>query len=282
MNVTILGAGAFGTALGSVLEENHHHISYYDPFVYPKISLKQSLRDAEAVIVAIPSEDVHSVLQGVPAALPVVCASKGFLGIRPTDKFTDHFSVLSGGAFASELESKKPSALTATSTFAKDLFATPWLTIELTDDETGVLLCGALKNLYAIYAGYHAVENAPEVSPENYQKFIERAVKELADVLAENGGKKETAELSCGKTDLEVTCASPESRNYSFGASLRARLDANITRPVVEATTEGLAAYRAIKSSDSAKISPDFTIPDSAVMLKEVIALLDKHYAYAQ
>ena len=269
MKITILGAGAFGTALGSILEENKHELAFFDPYVFPKISLRTALKSSAAVILAAPSAEVPKLLKKLPKNLPLICASKGFLSTVPFQNFTD-FSVLSGGAFASQLKAKAPTTLTATSAFAADLFTTKWLTIEQTTDTKGVLLCGALKNLYAIYSGYHAEEDH-----QTYEQFINAAVKELASILAENGGMASTAELSCGRQDLSITCSSTESRNYSFGASLRARKNARINRPIVAATTEGLAAYRAIKAT------ADFKIPDSAPMLKEIIHLLDKNYDYS-
>ena len=43
MKITIFGAGAFGTALGNILEENGHQITYYDPVKYPDRSLTSAV-----------------------------------------------------------------------------------------------------------------------------------------------------------------------------------------------------------------------------------------------
>ena len=55
MNIAILGAGVFGKALGKILTDNGHKISYYDPNVYPEITLDMATYKANTIIIAIPS-----------------------------------------------------------------------------------------------------------------------------------------------------------------------------------------------------------------------------------
>ena len=50
MLVTIIGAGAFGTALASILEENGHKFSFFDPKKFPEISLKSALESSDAIV----------------------------------------------------------------------------------------------------------------------------------------------------------------------------------------------------------------------------------------
>ena len=53
MIISILGAGAFGRALGKILTDNNHEIKYYDPYLYPEVSLEQATYQANAIVIAI-------------------------------------------------------------------------------------------------------------------------------------------------------------------------------------------------------------------------------------
>ena len=66
MIISILGAGAFGSALGKILTDNHHDIRYYDPFLYPEVSLEQATYQANAIIIAIPSANLPEFIENYP------------------------------------------------------------------------------------------------------------------------------------------------------------------------------------------------------------------------
>lgn len=265
MNITILGAGAFGSALGATLHDNGHRITFYDPIKNPKISLEPSIKSAEAIIMAAPSSAVPCLVEMLPEGRPFICASKGFLNTDLFSKFS-HFSVLSGGAFASSLQNREPTTLTATSTFVQDLFKNEWLTIELTSDVRGVLICGALKNIYAIGAGLRALK---PYSAE-FITYIHKILPELREVLRLNLCDPATADLSCGHQDLLVTCSSTESRNYLFGTELKR----NISH-ITENTTEGLSAVESINKD------PTFKIPGTADTLREIVHLVNQREFHA-
>ena len=268
----MLGAGAFGGALGLVLEENRHTIQYFDPYKYPDITLSQALTfageaeganadnvaQAEVIIVAVPSSVAPELLLELPKNIPIINASKGFISLKPFERFED-FSMISGPAFAKELLEKKPVTLTATSSLVVELFTTSWLSFDRTEDKLGVLLCGTLKNIYAIGAGYYAVK-----SSGNPTYYINNALVELKSILAANGANSETAELACGIGDLTLTCSSTQSRNYQFGQGL-----ANKTPDdALPATIEGLSALELIKHT------PDFIIPDTCTIVKNIQELV--------
>ncbi|MGF2565646.1 hypothetical protein ACQUWZ_27770, partial [Ralstonia pseudosolanacearum] len=48
MRITVLGAGAFGSALGHILEAKKHEVTYFS--LASKITLEESLKDAEMII----------------------------------------------------------------------------------------------------------------------------------------------------------------------------------------------------------------------------------------
>lgn len=237
MNITILGAGAFGKALGKILTDNDHSINFYDPAIYPNISLELATRISEVIVIAIPSEYLADFLQNYPAELkekPTVLASKGLFNADLFADFTQ-FSVLSGPAFASDILAGNPTAMTASSPFVHSIFNNSQITIELCPDTLGILLCGTLKNIYAIGAGYH--------SGENLDEYVEKAHAEMADYLEKHGAERETADLSCGIGDLRLTCTNDTSRNFRLGKRLKSgeALDAILADLK---TVEGYAALQ--------------------------------------
>ena len=99
-------------------------------------------------------------------------------------------------------------------------------------------MCGSLKNVYAIEAGYLGLkQNTGEM-----QDFLQSATNEMKLILAENGAKTDTVELSCGVGDLTLTC-SPDSRNYDFGMKVRESVE---YKP--DNTTEGVTVLAEIRA----------------------------------
>ena len=267
MKVTIFGAGAFGTALGNILVENGHTIEYYDPVKYPEKGLTSAIVGSDIYLLAVPSSAAPKLLLFLPHDKPLICSSKGFLTAASFKPF-QNFSVLSGGAFAADLNAKNNTILTATSPLIRQLFETSWLKFDQTDDTTGVMICGALKNIYAIGSGYWGLK----YGTTDFDDYINSCLDEMRVILKANDSKPETVDLSCGLRDLVITCASPTSRNYDFGAKLKKDPELGekvMAGKVKVGTVEGLGAIRAIPRT------PSFTKPANTPILDRIIALVN-------
>jgi glycerol-3-phosphate dehydrogenase (NAD(P)+) len=216
MKIAMLGAGAFGQALGKVLTDNQHEVKYYDPILYPEVNLDAVTYEAETIVIAVPSLAINALLENYPDRLkkvPTILATKGLLSADVFADFTQ-FSVLSGPAFASEIIEGKPATLTSSSPVAMGLFHNDQINIELCEDLKGILLCGALKNIYAIGSGYYS-------DSENMTAaFIQHAHSEMKTYLADHDCDPQTAELGCGLGDLILTCTCETSRNFRCGKML--------------------------------------------------------------
>lgn len=266
MKITIFGAGAFGTALGTILEENGHLVEFYDPVKYPEKGLTNTIAESDINILACPSHAAPKLMLFLPHDKPLICASKGFLTTASFKPWGANFSILSGGAFAADLAAKQPAVLTATSDLVEQLFKTSWLTFDRTTDNTGVLICGALKNIYAIGSGYWGLK----YGTTDFDDFINAAMNEMRLIVQANGGKPETVNLSCGIRDLVITCASTTSRNYDFGTKLKK--DPELGKKVLSgavkiATTEGLTAILQIPRTPSFKRTTKTPILDRIIAL---------------
>ena len=267
MKITIFGAGAFGTALGTILEGNGHQITYYDPVKYPDRSLTSVIEDGEIYLLAVPSVAAPKLLLFTPRNRPLICASKGFISDASFKPWGNNFSVLSGGAFANDLNKKNPVVLTATSDLITELFKTDWLAFDRTTDASGVMLCGALKNIYAIGAGYWSLNYA---TPD-FDDFINSVLSEMKLILSYNNCDPKTVDLSCGLRDLVITCGSHTSRNYDFGTKLK--LDKTLGEKVLSGaiklgTIEGLSAISTIDQT------PTFKRPENVPIFDRIIALV--------
>lgn len=239
----MLGAGAFGQALGKVLTDNQHEVKYYDPILYPEVSLDAVTFEAGAIVIAVPSLAINTLLTDYPDRLkkiPTILATKGLMNADVFADFTQ-FSVLSGPAFASEILEGKPASLTSSSPVAMGLFHNDQIAIELCEDTKGIILCGALKNIYAIGSGYYS-------SSENMTAaFIQHAHAEMKTYLADHDCDPQTAELGCGLGDLILTCTCETSRNFRCGKMLAEGRSIDEILDKLK-TVEGLSALLSVET----------------------------------
>ena len=119
-------------------------------------------------------------------------------------------------------------------------------------------MCGALKNIYAILAGF--LDLKPGTTP--HKQYLTEVSEEMKAILSLNEAKPETVELSCGIGDLRLTCDTP-SRNYEFGQILK-----NNPMAKPEKTVEGVNALLKVKNKE-------IKIPETVKRLRELIDLSD-------
>ena len=254
MKIAILGAGAFGTALGGILTDNGYEIAYYDTRL--DVKLNDVLVDADKVLIAVPSKSVPYVLPHLSKDLPLIVATKGILSEEAFAEFKN-YAIISGPGYADDMKAHKKVTLTVTDKDVAKLFKADYIDFDFTDDKRGVLMCGALKNVYAIGAGYLGLERGTET----WQNFIEAVSEEIKAILALNGANPETMDLACGILDLQLTCGFP-SRNYEYGQKLKKNKNVEPDK-----TVEGLTAMNKINQGV-------IKIPESAKYLTQIKELL--------
>ena len=252
MKIAILGAGAYGTALGEVLVANGYAVQYYDALTRQE-TLAEVLAEAEMMVLCVPSEAAPHLLPHLPKDLPMVVATKGILSDRSFAEFKD-VMVLSGPGYADDIKAHKETHLTATDRRIMKMFGTEYLEFDEARDVRGVLMCGALKNVYAILAGLKDLQPGTE----EHQQFLDAAAGEMQEILAVNGADPATVDCNCGRGDLKITCYYP-SRNYEFGQKLRKN---PYYQP--EKTVEGWSALRRIRQGE-------IKLPRNLALLKELM-----------
>lgn len=256
-HVAVLGGGSFGSAMAKVLAENGHSVHFwmrdeqqareliekrtnsrYMPGVTiegdlrPTTSFSESLAQAEAVFVAIPSKAFREVIRAnADAFLPgqiVISLTKGIEreGFKLMSEILQEeiprtrIGVLSGPNLAAEIVSQE---LTATVIAAKDpdvrrtvqdLLGCEYLRVYANVDIYGVELAGALKNIYAIVAG---MGTALELGENARAMLLTRSLAEMSRFAVSLGANPMTFMGLAGIGDLVVTCTSSKSRNFRVG-----------------------------------------------------------------
>ncbi len=254
MKIAILGAGAFGTALGGILADKGYDLDYYDSKL-EREKLSDVLEKVKFVVLSVPSNAAPYLLPYLPKNKPLIVATKGFLDEHNFRDFQDYM-VLSGPGFAADIKARKETHLTCTDERVRELFTTDYLDFDFTTDKKGVLMCGALKNIYALFAGYlNLVPGTKE-----HEQYLTEVAEEMKALLSANGAEPETVELECGIGDLRLTCDYP-SRNYEFGTILSKNKQA-----IPEKTVEGLTALSKVKRGE-------IVVPENASRLRELIKI---------
>jgi glycerol-3-phosphate dehydrogenase (NAD(P)+) len=271
MKVTVLGAGAWGTALARLLHEGRHAVtlwghcapklldlrrdgcnSRYLPGVAlpPELILESDLQKAaayaECIVVAVPSKALRTVtghLRGFPGA--VVSVTKGIefdsgltmCGVLSQTMPKAKSAALSGPTLAMEVARGIPTAIVAasrdpaTAQMVQHLFHRPTFRVYTSNDLTGVELGGALKNVIAIAAG---VCDGLGFGDNSKAALITRGIAEIRRLGVACGAQADTFAGLSGLGDLTVTCFSKLSRNRAFGERLgRGELIASIVTNTV-------------------------------------------------
>jgi glycerol-3-phosphate dehydrogenase (NAD(P)+) len=253
MNIVILGRGAWGSAIGGVVERLKHrailvgHTDVAWPDARP-----------DYVLIALPVQHVRETLGKFPApGVPVLSMSKGLdisSGKRVSEIITEvwgesRVAALSGPTFASEIAAGLPAICTIAAEnekLAKEIQAIvhqPSFRAYTSADLIGVELGGALKNIYAIAGGAcHGLS----LGQNALAGLLTRCLAEMTRIGVHAGAKAETFAGLSGLGDLMLTATSDQSRNFRFGAMLAQGLGVQEILPQLGGVCEGLPTTRSV------------------------------------
>jgi glycerol-3-phosphate dehydrogenase (NAD(P)+) len=256
MRITVLGAGAWGTALAKILHENGNLVTLWDkdgellqqvqrgknekylsgvtlPTEWKtQPDFKMAIGGAECVVLAIPSQafrEVFEKLKGHPGIF--VSVTKG-IEFETGDTMSrilreqvpaNRVAALSGPSFAREVASGIPTTVVCacesdgTAKTVQGLFHRPEFRIYRSTDILGVEYGGALKNVIAIGAG---VSDGLGYGDNTKAGLVTRALSEIRRLGMACGAQAETFSGLSGLGDLMLTCFSKQSRNRDLGERL--------------------------------------------------------------
>jgi len=233
--VSVIGAGAWGSAIFFALKENISNIlitSKRKRDIENFVSINRALEN-EYLIIVIAAQSIKEFLEKYKDKLKnkkILCASKGidtkklkFLN-EIFEEYVDreNLAFLSGPSFAKEVKEKKPTALVIASknlSLAKKFasFFPSFIKIYIDDDVYGVEVAGAYKNVIAIAAG---ICEGLNLGNNARAALISRGLVEMDRFGEFFGAKKDTFLGVAGSGDLFLTASSTMSRNFRVGLNL--------------------------------------------------------------
>lgn len=297
--ISVFGAGAFGTALAISLardgrdialiartqshaddmSETRQNAARLPGFAFPDALTPTASFDqaAQICLIAVPTQQLAGFLSAHATSLAgrrLVACCKGVeisTGRGPTRIIADAVpdaepAILSGPSFAVDIAAGLPTALTlaaetpvAAETLQRAL-STANLRLYRTTDIVGVELGGALKNIVAIAAG---VAIGAGLGESARASVITRGYAEMRRFAESAGAATDTLSGLSGFGDLVLTCTSEKSRNYNHGLAI----GRGQTRPQ-GVTVEGASTAKAVSALANAR-NLDVPLTDTVAALIE-------------
>ncbi len=259
LRVSVLGAGSFGTTIAHLTARNapvtlwcrrdetaeeinreHTHTRYLegysiDPDVRATASLEEAVREADVLVLGVPSMGMREVLGEVAHHIrpwvPLVSLAKGLepgTNLRMTEvireELPDHRAgALTGPNLAKEIMAGMAAASVVAFEDAEvarqlqSVFNSGLFRVYTNPDVIGCELGGALKNVIAIAAG---MGDGLGVGDNTRAAIISRGLAELTRLGVAMGGQPATFAGLAGVGDLIATCSSVQSRNRFVGEEL--------------------------------------------------------------
>ncbi len=286
MKIGIIGTGAYGLALASVLNHNNNDLTLWTKFseelemlqntnrnekVLPGVDLPNTYKytnnieeviiDKELVIIAIPAEFIKSTLEIckhlfikdqiiVLATKGIDCESGDYLHDIITNTISNISLVLiSGPSFAIDIISKKPIGLTVASSNVESINVCK----KAFNNE---YFCLRHSNDLVGSAICGAVKNVIAIAAgilsglganeSTKAMFITEAMNDVRRLIEQANGNEKTILSFAGIGDLILTATSPKSRNYSFGQILSLNDKVKTEEYINSTTVEGLYTLNAL------------------------------------
>ncbi|OQA85329.1 MAG: Glycerol-3-phosphate dehydrogenase (NAD(P)+) [Lentisphaerae bacterium ADurb.Bin242] len=287
IRVTVLGDGAWGTALALVLTANRHAVTLWGPFpenlrtivrtgmnpflkgmsLPPELKIEEDIGkavgDAELVVLAAPSQYMRGTLQKLQPHFrkeqhPLLNIAKGIETgslLRMSEVCEQvlgdcRYAVLSGPSLAEEVAHRIPTAVVVASqdlALAKSIQAV--FMNEFFRVYTGTDWIGVELggSLKNVYAIAAGIIDGMGLGDNPKAALMTRAIAELSRLGIALGGKAQTFAGLSGVGDLIVTCMSRHSRNHFVGEEL------GKGRNAAEITASmGMVVAEGVKTSESA------------------------------
>ncbi len=259
LKVGLIGGGSWGTTVASLVAKNcpttlwardlqtvsdinqHHRNEKYlaglslTESLRASNSLKETLQDADVVLMGVPSQCCRSVLEEAKPYIrpwvPIVSLSKGLeqgSRMRMTEVIESILpahpvGILTGPNLAKEiLQGQAAAAVIAMVDIGiaqalQKIFMSGLFRVYTNTDVVGCELAGALKNVIAIAVGMGDGSGAGD---NTRSAVITRGLAELTRLGMAMGGQAATFAGLAGMGDLIATCTSPLSRNRYVGLQL--------------------------------------------------------------
>ncbi|MCU0567570.1 MAG: NAD(P)H-dependent glycerol-3-phosphate dehydrogenase [Oculatellaceae cyanobacterium Prado106] len=254
-NVTILGAGAWGSVLATLAEQVGHSVQVWSR--RGELGLAEAIAQADVIVSAVSMKGVVELAGrvrslSIPSHTILVSATKG---LDPESRrtpaqiwqmtFPEHpVVVLSGPNLSQEIEQGLPTATVVASidpvaaAQVQGIFACDRFRVYTNADPLGTELGGTLKNVIAIAAG---VCDGLNLGTNAKSALVTRSLAEVIRIGTQLGAQPETFFGLSGLGDLLATCSSALSRNYRVGYGLAQGKSLEQMLQEIQGTAEGVS-----------------------------------------
>lgn len=285
MKVSVLGAGAYGSALATILNENENSVTMWSAFEKEVNTLKETripkklpgitlsdkitftsniekaLTDIDLIVIAIPTaflSDVTKKMKPFYQGTPICIASKGIeqdscLFVYDVVKNIlneNKIAVISGPSFAIDVANNYPVGLT--------LACQDKETIDLTfkafanshfklRKSYDIIGTEICGSIKNVIAIAAGMLSGMQMSESTKAMFITESLHDIKALIKGLGGDGNTVLSYAGFGDLLLTATSPKSRNYSFGYLIgKGATKEEINDYIKNNTIEGLYTLKSI------------------------------------
>lgn len=284
MKIGILGCGAYGLALASILVNNKNNVTMWthsseelveltnsrkskkiDYLIPDDIKFTNAINETiigmDLIVIAVPAfafeSSVKLMKEYILKKQPVLIATKGiqqntclFLSDVFNKYLNNDIAVISGPTFAVDIVKKVPIGLSLATkskkmeSIVRKCFENDYTKFRRNKDIVGTEICGAIKNVMAIASGMLEGMGASDSTRALFLTESMNDIKELIDAL---GGKKKTILSFAGFGDILMTCTSKNSRNFSFGYLIGSGSNQDeINNYLKNSTVEGMYTLKSI------------------------------------
>ena len=254
MKISVVGAGAWGSAFGKILQRNGHEVA----FVHRHDTGWHGGSPGEYVILAVPCQALRERLKSLstPRA-PVFSLIKGIevqTHVRATEIVRDvwkeeRVGAISGPSLASEVQVQAPTAVVLATEdeelgkSMQQIVHQKMFRTYRSVDVAGVEWGGALKNVYALAGG---VCFGLGLGENGLAGLMTRSLAEMVRIGALHGARVETLYGLSGAGDLFLTAYSGASRNHQVGEALGRGRELSEILSHMGGTAEGVPTTKAV------------------------------------
>ena len=235
----VVSLWSFSNEEAQLLESTRKNVLLPDVILGKNISctnsLQEATKDAKLIVTVVPSFATRTTAKALSPFIkdnqPIVNLSKGLENnslLRLSQVYKEEipnarFAVLSGPSHAEEIGKNLPTTAVVasedknTAKFVQDTIMDDNFRIYLSEDEIGVEIGGALKNVIALCAG---ISDGLGYGDNTKAALMTRGMAEITRIGVAMGAKSDTFFGLSGIGDLIVTCTSMHSRNRRCGILL--------------------------------------------------------------
>ena len=255
-------------ALVDEINRGHRNTTYLPGIILPALlratfDLDEAFAHSPTIVLAIPAQSLRPQLEEWKSALgadaTIISTLKGIevsTHMRMTEVIVDvlgidlaHVAIITGPNLSSELALRQPAAAVAAATSdelahrVQKFFTTPYYRVYTSLDVVGCEMAGAVKSVIALGVG---IAVGLDLGENTQAMLITRGLNEVARLGAAHGADPLSAAGLAGMGDLVASCASPLSRNRTFGEALGRGGTMEYARAHVATTVEGVASAGAV------------------------------------